>query len=152
VFGIGLASSERGLTSVISVRIGAGKGGISSAVGWARLDERLLRRLAPNRLRLLFAPDLTDVVSGSSLGAFLSELKASLKRLPGDTLRLLLLESSGTSNARLDCVGRLDFRSDGFDSDPVALGPLIADSVSARASPVCPASTEVVFINGEDEV
>jgi hypothetical protein len=31
VFGMGLASSERGLSSVRSVLIGAGRGGISSA-------------------------------------------------------------------------------------------------------------------------
>lgn len=76
------------------------------------MDERLLRRLPPNRLRpLLFAPDLADEVSGASAGAFLSELKASLNRLPGDALRRLLFGSAGTSNARLDWVGRLDCRS-----------------------------------------
>lgn len=149
VFGIGLASSERGLFSVKSVRIGAGRGGISSAAAWARLDERLLRRLFPNKLRLLFAPDLVDSVSRSSLGAFLSALKASLKRRPGDTLRFLLDESSG---AKLDCVGRLDLRSLGFDSEPVMLGPLTADSVSPCDWSKCAASTEAVLINGEEVV
>lgn len=152
VFGIGLAWSERGLFSVRSVRIGAGRGGISSAAAWARLDERLLRRLPPNKLRLLLAPDLVDSVSGSSIGAFFSEVNASLKRRPGDGLRFLLEESSGTSNAKLDCVGRLDFRSLGFDPELVMLGPLTADSVSPCDSSKCAASTEAVLINGEEVV
>jgi hypothetical protein len=79
-------------------------------------------------------------------------LKASLNRLPGDALRRLLFESVGTSNAKLDCVGRLERRSSWFDSDPVALGPLIADSTSACEPSVSAASTELVLINGEDDV
>lgn len=118
VFGRGLASNERGLESVKSVRIGAGTGGTGSWVAFARRDDRLLRRLPPNILRpLLLPPDFDDARSWSSLTSFLSSLlssfrssfsllsdvlKASLKRLPGEALRRLLPESAGISNVMLD--------------------------------------------------
>lgn len=152
VFGMGLASSERGLLSVRSVRIGAGRGGTSSGAACARFDERLLRRLDPNRPRpLLLLPDLVDEVSTSSLVPFLSEPKAPLNRRPGDVLRFLPFGSVGTSNAIPD-VARRDILSLGFESDPVALGPLTADSASALEPSVFPASTDLVLNNGEDEV
>jgi hypothetical protein len=112
VFGRGLASRERGLLSARSVRMGAGRGGgASSGAARARFDERLLR-LLPNILRLSLLPDLVDARSASSLplfalfslfSLFLSELKASLKRRPGDGegLRRLLLPV-GTSKVILD--------------------------------------------------
>ena len=56
VFGMGLASSERDLSSIRSVRIGAGTGGISPGAACARFDDRLLRRLDPNRPRPLLLP------------------------------------------------------------------------------------------------
>lgn len=149
---MGLASSERGLSSVRSVRIGAGTGGTSPGAASARFDERLLRRLAPNRPRpLLLPPDLADEASGSSLAPFLSEPKPPLKRLPGDILRLLPFASVGTSNAIPD-VARRDILSPGINSDPVALGPLTADSASASGSSVFAASTDLVLNNGEEEV
>lgn len=103
VFGSGLASRERGLSSVRSVRIGAGTGGGGSSwVAWARFDDRLLRRLE-NKLRpLLLAPDFNDTRSESSFVLFLSEAKASLKRLPGETLRRFPLGSVWTSSVILD--------------------------------------------------
>lgn len=125
---MGLASSERGLSSIRSVRIGAGTGGTSPGAACARFDDRLLRRLAPNKPRPLLLPlDLIDESSVSSLAPFLSELK---KRLPGDVLRFLPFASVGTSNAIPD-VARREILSPEFDSEPVALRPLTADSASA---------------------
>lgn len=125
---MGLASSERGLSSTISVRIGGGTGGTSLGATCARFDDRLLRRLPPNRPRpLLLPPDLIDESSVSSLAPFLSEPK---KRLPGDVPRFLPFASVGTSNAIPD-VARRRILSLGFDSEPVALRPLTADSASA---------------------
>lgn len=155
VFGSGLASRERGLSSVRSVRMGGGiGGGGSSWVAWARLDDRLLRRLFPNRLRpLLLPPDFDDARSASSFALFLSdELKASLKRLPGETLRRLPLESVGTSNVMLDRVPGLGIFSLWFDSVPFKLGPLTAESTSAWAASVSGASTEFVLKRGEERV
>lgn len=57
VFGIGLACSERGFLSVRSVRIGEGTGGGVSEGAWARFDDKLLRRLLPNRPFPLLPPD-----------------------------------------------------------------------------------------------
>lgn len=130
---------------------GAGTGGISSGTALPLLNERLLRRL-PNRLRLLLASDLVDAVSISSFESFLSALKVPLKLRLEDRLRVFPDESLGTLNAKLESVGRLDGRSLGFDSEPVALGRLISDSASACESPVYAASIDVVLINGEDEV
>lgn len=148
---MGLASSARGFSSVRSVRIGAGKGGTSSGAACARFDERLPRLLPPNRLRLLLLPDLIDEASASSLAPFLSELEAPLRRRPGDGLRFLPFESVGTSNAIPD-VARREILSPGFDSDPVALEPLTADSASPCHPSVFAVSTDFVLIIGEDEV
>lgn len=130
---------------------GAGTGGASSGTALVLLNERLLRRL-PNKLRLLLASDFVDAVSESSFESFLSALKAPLKLRLEDKLRVFPDESLGILNAKLESVGRLDCRSLGFGSEPVALGPLIADSASACESPVYAASTDAVLINGEDEV
>jgi hypothetical protein len=173
VFGRGLASRERGFGSVKSVRMGAGTGigGTFSWAAFARFDDRLLRRLPPNILRLLLlAPDFDDARSLSSLlsscslssssfffsfsFSFLSDvLKASLKRLPGEALRRLLLESPGMSSVILDWIPCLGTRSSESDlSEPVALGPLAADSGSPCVPWLSAASTEVVLMRGEEEV
>lgn len=153
VLGMGLASRERGLSSVKSVRIGAGTGGGGSfSVSWARFDDRLLR-LLENRVRpLLLAPDFVDARSGSSFAGFLSELKASLKRLPGETLRRFPLGSAGTSSVPLDRVpGRWRFSLE-LDSDPFALGPLIAEPMSAWFTAESGESTDDVLMRGEEDV
>lgn len=161
VFGRGLASRERGLLSVRSVRMGAGRGGgASSGAARARFDERLLR-LLPNILRLSLLPDFVDARSASSLALalfslfslFLSELKTSLKRRPGDGegLRRLLLPV-GTSKVILDSMPDLGGSSLVADSDPVALWPLTADSTSARTPSDSGAPTDVVVMRGEEEV
>lgn len=171
VFGRGLASRERGFDSVKSVRMGAGTGigGTLSWAAFARFDDRLLRRLPPNILRLLLlVPDFDDARSWSSLTSFLSSfwsscsfsfsflsdvLKASLRRLPGEALRRLLLESLGISSVMLDWIPCLGTRSSESDlSEPVALGPLTADSVSPCVPWLSAASAEVVLMRGEEEV
>lgn len=152
VFGMGLASRERGLSSVKSVRIGAGTGGGgSSCVAWARFDDRLLR-LLENRLRpLLLAPDFVDARSGSSFAGFLSELKASLMRLPGDTLRRFPLGSAGTSSVTLDRVpGR--WRPSLELSDSFVLGPLTVEPISAWFTAGSGESTDVALMRGEEDV
>lgn len=115
VFGNGLASNDfsRGLSSVRSVRIARGNGGGASGVAWARLADRLLRRLL-NKLRPLRLPfDLAEA-SSFPFAFFLSdELKASLNRLPGELLRRLLLVSAGTSSVMLDRVPGLEELSRG---------------------------------------
>jgi hypothetical protein len=83
------------------------------------------------------------------LAAFLSELKTSFRRLPGEVPRFLLFESAGTSNAMLDCVGRRLGLSPVADSDPLTLK---FDSVSTCELSGFEASTDAVLINGEDEV
>jgi hypothetical protein len=80
-------------------------------------------------------------------------LKASLKRLPGEALRRLLLESPGMSSVILDWIPCLGTRSSESDlSEPVALGPLAADSGSPCVPWLSAASTEVVLMRGEEEV
>lgn len=176
VFGRGLASRARGLDSAKSVRMGAGTGigGTLSWAAFARFDDRLLRRLPPNILRLLLlAPDLDDARSWSSLTSFLSSslsscsfsfsfsflsdvLKASLKRLPGEALRRLLLESPGISSVILDWIPCLGTRSSEIDlSELVALGPLgplVVDSGSLCVPSLSAASTEAVLKRGDEEV
>lgn len=155
---MGLSCSCRGFCSSFvifstSVRMGSGNGGGASGVAWARLAERLFRRLL-NMLPLLLAPDLDDAPSPSSLGPFLSdELKASLnRRRPGETLRRFPLGSAGTPRFILDCVPGLG-GSTLFESEvSAALGALTADPNSAFSCSSSGESAVVVLMSGEEDV
>lgn len=157
VFGNGLASNDLlgGLSSVRSVRIGTGRGGGASGVACARFEDKLLRRLL-NKLRpLRLAVDLEEASSFPFAFFFSDEPKASLSRRPGEELRRLLLVSVGTSSVMLDRVSgleRVSTGSLGASSDPVALGPLAADSRSASVASAFPTSTDVVLMRGEEVV
>lgn len=131
-----------------SVRIGVGAEGGSMARVWLRFDERLLLLL--NRLPLfLLSPEIEDARSRSDSFLFELELNAFFSRLPGETLRLLLLRSSGILNIGPDEVAGLESSSRKV-SEVVALGPLTVDSTSAPS--VSFGSTELVLINGEEDV
>ena len=159
VFGVGLAGS-RGFSSVRSVRIGGGKGGRGSVTIWSFCAEALallLLLLFENKLRPLLPPlDFTDprselllLLSGSSLSLF--ELNVSFNRLPGETPLFFPLRSFGMSSVEAGCVDDLERSVSGLDSDPGALFPLAADSIS-----VCMlssgSSADLECISGEEEV
>jgi hypothetical protein len=118
---------------------------------WLRFDERLLLLLNRPPLFLL-SPEVEDARSRLESFLFEFELNALFSRLPGETLRFLLLRSSGILNIGPDEVAGLESSPSRKVSEPVVLGPLTADSTSACASSVSFGSTEVVLINGEEEV
>lgn len=133
------------------VRTGGGTGRGSTSIVWLRFDERLLLLLNKPPLFVL-APEVEDVRSRLVSFLFELELNAFFSRLPGETARFLLLRSSGILNMGPDAVAGLESSPSGKVSEAVALGPLTADSTSACVSSVSFGSTEVVLINGEEEV
>lgn len=91
VLGAGMSKEGKGLSSLRSVRMGAGNGGGASAIVGALFADTLPRRL-------LFVLDVDP--ARSRLTFFLSgfEPKAFLKRRPGEMPRFFPLRSDGTLN------------------------------------------------------